>query len=143
MFRKRSARALAGGLAIGFLLVAASTAYAVVTGMFSGKTGQKQSISFHVGNGRLTNMRFGVLLRCPSGHIYLSHDKVLGAIKINTEHQFHKKLASTTSPTTDELEVSGRVFSKKVTGKLIEHLQIKKEKNAICVGRTSYTVHKQ
>ena len=29
------------------------------------------------------------------------------------------------------------------SGKLTEHLQIKKEKNAICVGRTSYTAHKQ
>jgi hypothetical protein len=142
MIRKRSARALAGGLATILVLVAASAAYAAVTGTFSGQTGQKQSISFHVGNGRLTNMRFGVLLKCPSGHIYLSHDKVLGGITINTNHKFDKKLASTTSPTTDELEVSGRVFSKKVTGKLVEHLKIKKE-NAVCVGRTSYTVHKQ
>jgi len=143
MIRKRSARALAGGLATILLLVAASAAYAAVSGKFSGKTGQKQSISFHVGNGQLTNMRFGVLLKCPSGHTYLGHDKVLGAIKINAKHRFDKKLASTTSPTTDELEVSGTVFSKKVTGKLTEHLQIKKEKNAICVGRTSYTAHKQ
>lgn len=142
MFRKRSARALAGGLAVVFLLVAASTAYAVVTGTFSGKTGQKQSISFHVGHGRVTHMRFGVLLKCPSGHIYLGHDRVLGAIKINMKHEFDKTLTSSTSPTTDKLEVSGRVFSKKVTGKLIEHLHINKE-HAVCVGRTSYTVHKQ
>jgi len=142
MFRKRSARALAGGLAVVFMLVAASTAYAVVTGTFSGKTGQKQSISFHVGHGRLTHMRFGILLRCPSGHVYLSHDKVLDAIKINKQHEFDTKLTSSTSPTSDKLEVSGRVFSKKVTGKLVERRRISTE-NADCVGRASYTAHKQ
>ena len=49
MIRKRSARALAGGLAVILLLAAASAAYAAVTGNFSGKTKQKQAISFHVG----------------------------------------------------------------------------------------------
>ena len=51
------------------VLVLASTAYAVVTGSFSGKTGQKQSISFHVGHGKVTNLDFHIRDKCPSGHI--------------------------------------------------------------------------
>ena len=74
MIRKRSARALAGGLIVALLLISASAAYAAVSGSFSGQTNQKQSISMQVGHGRVTNLQFHVKDTCPSGHVWLIHD---------------------------------------------------------------------
>ena len=142
MFRKRSVRALAGGLIVILLLITASAAYAAVSGTFKGKTSQKQSISFHVGRGKLTKMRFSLLLKCPSGHIYVGHVQVFAAIKIHKTNGFLVKLTSSSSPTQDELLVSGRVSKTKVMGKLAEHRKVIKE-NAFCSGRTTFTANKQ
>jgi hypothetical protein len=138
MIRKRSARALAGGLAIVFLLVVASTAYAVVTGSFSGKTGQKQSISFHVGNGKVTKLQFHIKDRCPSGHVYAIHDFQFPSIKIQPNHTFDGRFKSTS--TDARVEITGTVHSKQVKGKIAEIRTIKGEK---CAGLTKYTVNKQ
>ena len=141
MIRKRSARALAGGLAVVVLLVAASAAYAAVTGHFSGKTNQKQSISFNVAHGRVTHLQFHINDTCPSGHVYAIHDFNFPPIKINSKHKFDEPFAAKSGPKT-EVEISGTVGSKQVTGRLIEIRHINKE-NADCVGRAKYTVHKQ
>jgi hypothetical protein len=138
MIRKRSARALAGGLSIVFLLVLASTAYAVVTGSFSGKTGQRQSISFHVGHGKVTNLDFHIRDKCPSGHIYAIHDFHFPSIKIQTNHKFDGRFKSTS--TDAQVEITGTVHSKQVKGKIAEIRTIKGEK---CAGLTKYTVNKQ
>jgi hypothetical protein len=140
MFRKRSARALAGGLAVILLLVAASAAYAAVTGTFSGKTRQKQSISFHVANGRVTNLSFHIKDKCPSGHVYAIHDFNFPPIKINAKHKFDGRFKSTT--TDAQVEITGTVFRKQVKGKLAEIRTISKE-HARCAGVTKYTAHKQ
>src|ERR1700729_2989290 len=97
MIRKRSARALAGGLAVVLLLVAASSAYAFVTGSFSGTTGQQQSISFHVGHGKVTKLQFRIRDVCPNGKMYVIHDFNFPFIKINTKHKFDGKFKSTST----------------------------------------------
>jgi hypothetical protein len=140
MIRKRSARALAGGLAVILLLVAASAAYAAVTGTFSGKTSQSQSISFHVANGRVTNLQFHIKDKCPSGHVYAIHDFNFPAIKINSKHKFDGRFKSTT--TDAQVEITGTVFRKQVKGKVAEIRTITKE-HARCTGVTKYTAHKQ
>jgi hypothetical protein len=140
MIRKRSARALAGGLAVILLLVAASAAYAAVTGTFSGKTNQNQSISFHVANGRVTNLQFHIKDKCPSGHVYAIHDFNFPAIKINSKHKFDGRFKSTT--TDAQVEITGTVFRKQVKGKVAEIRTISKE-HARCAGVTKYTAHKQ
>ena len=140
MIRKRSARALAGGLAVILTLVVASAAYAVVSGNFSGKTNQKQSISFHVANGRVTNLQFHIKDKCPSGHVYAIHDFNFPAIKINSKHKFDGRFKSTT--TDAQVEITGTVFRKQVKGKLAEIRTISKE-HARCAGVTKYTAHKQ
>jgi hypothetical protein len=140
MIRKRSARALAGGLAVILLMVAASAAYAAVTGTFSGKTGQKQSISFHVANGRVTNLQFHIKDKCPSGHVYAIHDFNFPPIKINPKHKFDGRFKSTT--TDAQVEITGTVFRKQVKGKVAEIRTINKE-HARCAGVTKYTAHKQ
>src|SRR6185312_8292764 len=119
MIRKRSARALAGGLSIVFLLVVASTAYAVVTGSFSGKTGQKQSISFHVGHGKVTNLQFHIKDKCPSGHVYAIHDFNFPPIKIHKTHKFDKAFSALHGPKA-EVEITGTVGPKQVKGTLFE-----------------------
>jgi hypothetical protein len=141
MFRKRSARALAGGLTVVLMLVAASAAYAAVTGTFSGKTKQKQSISFNVAHGRVTHLQFHIKDKCPSGHVYAIHDFNFPDIKINSKHQFDQRFVSKSGPKA-QVEISGTVFPKQVKGKLAELRHINQE-NANCSGRTSYTVHKQ
>ena len=138
MIRKRSARALAGGLAVVLLLVAASSAYAFVTGTFSGTTGQKQSISFHVGHGKVTKLQFRIRDVCPNGKMYVIHDFNFPFIKINTKRKFDGKFKSTT--TNAQVEITGTVQSKQVKGKLAE---IRTIKGARCVGLAKYTVHKQ
>jgi hypothetical protein len=138
MFRKRSARALAGGLSTVFLLVAASSAYAFVTGNFSGTTGQKQSISFHVGHGKVTKLQFHIQDTCPSGHVYAIHDFRFPGIKINTKHKFDGRFKSTT--TNAQVEITGTVRSKQVKGQIVEFRRIKGQ---TCVGKTRYTVNKQ
>ena len=110
MIRKRSARALAGGLAVILLLAAASAAYAAVTGHFSGKTNQKQSISFHVAHGRVNNLDFHIRDTCPSGHKYAIHDFHFPAIKINSKHKFDERFQSTSGPNA-EVEITGTVFA--------------------------------
>jgi hypothetical protein len=138
MIRKRSARALAGGLAVVLLLVAASSAYAFVTGSFSGTTGQQQSISFHVGHGKVTKLQFRIRDVCPNGKMYVIHDFNFPFIKINTKHKFDGKFKSTT--TNAQVEITGTVQSKQVKGKLAE---IRTIKGSRCVGLAKYTVHKQ
>lgn len=140
MFRKRSARALAGGLAIVLLLAAASATYAAVSGHFSGKTGQKQSISFNVGHGRVSHLQFHIKDTCPSGHVYAVHDFNFPNIKINSKHKFDGRFKSTT--TDAKVEITGTVFPKLVTGKLAEIRRIGKE-HARCTGVTKYTARKQ
>src|SRR6266576_6109485 len=140
MIRKRSARALAGGLAIILLLVVASAAYAVMSGNFSGKTNQKQSISFHVGGGHVTNLQFHIKDKCPSGHVYAIHDFNFPAIKINSKHKFDGRFKSTT--TDAQVEITGTVGRRQVKGKVAEIRTISKE-HARCAGVTKYTVHKQ
>ena len=140
MIRKRSARALAGGLAVILLLAAASAAYAAVTGHFSGKTNQKQSISFNVAHGRVNNLDFHIRDTCPSGHKYAIHDFHFPAIKINSKHKFDGRFKSTThrTPRSRSRAPSSR---KQVKGKLVEVRTISKE-HAQCAGVTKYTVHK-
>lgn len=140
MIRTRSARALAGGLVTVLLLVAASAAYAAVSGTFSGKTNQRQSISFHVAHGRVTHLQFHVKDTCPSGHVYAIHDFNFPAIKINKFHKFDGKFTSTTSKA--EVEITGTVGARQVKGQLLEVRVISKE-NQTCRGKTKYTVHKQ
>jgi hypothetical protein len=140
MIRKRSARALAGGLATILLLVAASAAYAAVSGHFSGKTNQRQSISFDVAHGKVTHLQFHIRDTCPSGHKYAIHDFNFPSIKINSMHKFDGRFKSTT--TNAQVEITGTVFRKQVTGKLAEVRTISKE-HAQCAGVTKYTVHKQ
>ena len=139
MIRKRSARALAGGLAVILLLAVASAAYAAVTGHFSGKTNQKQSISFDVAHGRVNNLDFHIRDTCPSGHKYAIHDFHFPAIKINSKHKFDARFKSTT--TDARVEITGTVFRKQVKGKLAEVRTISKE-HAQCAGVTKYTVNK-
>ncbi|MGZ4180292.1 MAG: hypothetical protein ACXVUL_06370 [Solirubrobacteraceae bacterium] len=141
MIRKRSARALAGGLAVTLLLVVASAAYAAVTGTFSGKTGQKQSISFHVANGRVTNLQFHIKDKCPSGNVYAIHDFNFPPITINSKHKFDQRFVSKTGPEA-QVEITGTVFRKQVKGKVAEIRTISKE-HARCAGVTKYTAHKQ
>jgi hypothetical protein len=139
MIRKRSARALAGGLAVILLLAVASAAYAAVTGHFSGKTNQEQSISFDVAHGRVNNLDFHIRDTCPSGHKYAIHDFHFPPIKINSKHKFDGRFKSTT--TDAKVEITGTVFNKQVKGKLAEVRTISKE-HAQCAGVTKYTVHK-
>jgi hypothetical protein len=138
MFRKRSARALAGGLSVGFLLVAASSAYAFVTGDFSGTTGQKQSISFHVGKGKVTRLQFHIKDTCPSGHVYAIHDFNFPAIKINKSRKFDGRFSSKT--TNAQVEITGTVSSKQVKGQIIE---LRRIKGQTCEGKARYTARKQ
>ena len=137
MIRTRSARALAGGLSIVFLLVVASTAWAVVTGSFSGKTGQKQSISFHVGHGKVTNLDFHIRDTCPSGHAYAIRDFNFPAIKINKSHKFDQAV-----PRRPTAESRGRDHRhrrpKQVKGTLFELRHIPKENGRL---RWAYEVH--
>ena len=139
MIRKRSARALAGGLAVILLLAVASAAYAAVTGHFSGKTNQKQSISFDVAHGRVNNLDFHIRDTCPSGHKYAIHDFHFPPIKINSKHKFDGRFKSTT--TNAQVEITGTVSPKQVTGRVVEARTISKE-HARCAGVTKYTVHK-
>jgi hypothetical protein len=140
MIRKRSARALAGGLATILLLVAASAAYAAVSGHFSGKTKQKLAISFHVGNGRVTAMDFHIRDKCPSGHVYAVHDFNFPAIKINKFHKFDERFSN--KVLNARAEIKGTVFKQKVTGSVAEGRVIAKEHH-FCSGSTTFTVHKQ
>ena len=140
MFRKRSARALAGGLAVILLLVAASAAYAAVSGTFSGKTKQKLPISFHVGHGRVTGLDFHIRDKCPSGHVYAVHDFNFPAIKINKFHKFDQRFSN--KGLNAEAEVKGTVFKRKVTGSVAEGRVIAKEHH-FCSGSTTFSIRKQ
>ncbi|HEY1509136.1 MAG TPA: hypothetical protein VGF93_09065 [Solirubrobacteraceae bacterium] len=140
MIRKRSARALAGGLIVALLLISASAAYAAVSGSFSGNTNQKQSISMRVGGGHVTKLQFHVKDTCPSGHVYMIHDFNFPSIKINKFHKFDAKFVSTT--TKAQVEITGTVFKKQIKGKLAEVRFIKSEHHN-CAGATRYTAHKQ
>ena len=139
MIRKRSARALAGGLVVFLLLVSATAAYAAVSGRFSGTTGQHKSISLRVSHGFVTHLQFHVNDKCPSGHVYSIHDFNFPKIKINRFHQFDARFVSTTSKAT--VEIVGTVSRRRVKGRLSEHRVIAQE-HRTCIGTTKYTVSK-
>jgi hypothetical protein len=138
MIRKRSARAVAGGLSVVLMLVVASTAYAFVTGTFSGRTGQKQSISFHVAKGKVTRLQFHIKDTCANGQVYAIHDFHFPFIKINGSHKFHGRFDSTS--TDAKVEITGTVSPNQVKGNVTETRTIA---NHHCKGVTTYTVHKQ
>jgi len=140
MIRKRSARALAGGLAVIVLLVAASVAYAAVTGTFSGQTGQKQPISFRVAHGYVTNLQFTIRERCPNGDIWKATDHGFPKIKINKFHKFDEPFSNKVLKA--RAEIKGTVFKQKVTGSIFEGRVIAKE-HKFCSATVKFTAHKR
>jgi hypothetical protein len=141
MLRKRSARALAGGLTAVLLLGSVATALAAVTGAFSGRTSQKQPISFRVAHGYVTHLQFHINVRCPNGDIWNVFDRGFSKIKINKFHKFGKRFTNTDSPTQAEAEIKGTVFQHRVTGSLFGRQIIEKEQH-FCSGRATFSLRK-
>ena len=135
MIRKRSARALAGGLAVILLLLAATAAYAAGgVRKFSGTTGQHQPISFRVAHGYLTHLQFNLTLTCPSGHRVTYHNTF---IKFRVKHsKFDVRFSNTSF--NGHAEVSGRIGKKKATGKIRISRSVPGQ-SKICSGSTTYT----
>jgi hypothetical protein len=137
MIRTRSARALAGGLIAVTVLVFATGAYAAVIKRFSGKTSQHQPISLQTAHGYVTHLRFTILDKCPSGHIWRVRDSGFEKIHINKFHKFGQLFSSKTGNAT--ARISGKVARKKVTGKVTEHRFIGKEHH-FCNGTANFKV---
>jgi hypothetical protein len=136
MIRRRSARALAGGLILVSVLVFAAGAYAAVIKRFSGKTSQHQSISFRTAHGYVTHLQFTILDKCPSGHIWQIHDYGFEKIHIDKFHHFSQRFRSTSSKAT--ATISGKVGRRRVNGTLFEHRFIAKEHHN-CNGAANFT----
>ncbi len=137
MIRRRSERALAGGLTVVVVLVFAAGAYATVIKRFSGKTSQHQSISFRTAHGYVTHLQFTILDKCPSGHTWQIHDYGFEKIHINKFHRFRQRFSSKTGKAT--AIISGKVGRKRVTGTLTEQRFIAREHH-VCNGAAKFTV---
>jgi hypothetical protein len=134
MIRKRSARAFGGGLTVISLLVLATAAFAT-SGKFSGKTSQRQTITFTISGGHVRHLQFHVHDTCPNGHVWRIHDFNFPAIEINNS-KFDGRFKSKTSKAS--AEIKGTVKGKRITGKLTERRLIPKE-HQFCSGSATYT----
>jgi hypothetical protein len=137
MIRRRSARAMAGGLIVVIALVVAAGAYAATIKRFSGKTSQHQSISLWTAHGYVTHLQFTIVDKCPSGHLWQVHDTGFEKIHVNKFHKFSQLFSAKTGKAT--ARISGTVGTKRVTGKVTEHRFIGKEHH-FCNGGAKFTV---
>ena len=135
MIRKRSARALAGGLIVSLLLISATAAYAAGgVKKFSGTTRQHQPISFRIAHGYLTHLQFNLTLTCPSGHRVTYHNTF---IKFRIKNsKFDWRFSNTSF--SGQAEVSGTIGKKKATGKISISRSVPGQ-SKICSGSTRYT----
>jgi hypothetical protein len=135
MIRKRSARALAGGLIVTSLLVFATAALAATVRKFSGRTSQQQAITFQTAHGFLTHLQFHINDTCPSGHIWRVHDYNFPKIQI-ANSKFDQKFKSRKSKAT--AVVKGTFGANKASGTVTERRFIKSEHH-YCSGSMKFT----
>jgi hypothetical protein len=141
MIRKRGARALIGALLLVLLLTSGGVALAVVTGKLSGRTSQKQPISFRLAHGDITRLEFHINDRCPSGNIWNADDHGFGRLRINKFHKFGNRFSDTSSARPATAEIKGTVFRHKVVGSLFDRRFIPKEHH-YCSGRATFSLHR-
>jgi hypothetical protein len=136
MIRTRSARALAGGLAVTLVLAFAAAAYAASVHKYSGKTSQKQPISFQTAHGYLTHLQFKINDKCPNGHLWSIHD--FNFPKFRVRHggfkQTFKAKAGRAKAT-----IKGTVTDHQATGTITERRFIAKEHH-FCSGSAKFTI---
>jgi hypothetical protein len=134
MIRKRSARALAGGLVVVLLLLSGTAAYAAgVVKRFSGTTGQQEPISFRIAHGYLTHLQFNLTLTCRGGH-QVTYGNAFPKFPVK-HSKFDRRFVNKSF--SGHAVVSGTV-GKKVTGKIRMSRSVRGHKG-LCSGSTRFT----
>jgi hypothetical protein len=118
------------------LLISASAAVAAAGAAYSGKTSQKQPVSFRVFGSAVHNFKIIVLDKCPDGHT-LRVTAGYPAMRIK-QGQFGGRFVPIGGHSGEKATLRGRVAGKKVTGSLSD-TSFSSRESALCRGSTRFS----
>jgi len=136
MIRARRLRALTCALVASTLLLGVAVAYGATR--YAGRTSQRAPISFTVAAGHVQGLRFTILIKCPSGHVWRVTATRFPAIKIT-----HSSFAQTfkAQRVQGSATVKGRLSGGRVTGTLSDRT-FEPPEHHYCRGRATFDLHR-
>jgi hypothetical protein len=136
MIRARRLRALTCALVASTLLLGVAVAYGAAR--YAGRTSQRAPISFTVAAGQVQGLRFTILIKCPSGHVWRVSASGFTAIKI-THSSFAQKFKA--QGRRAWAIVTGRLSGGRVIGTLSDRTFEAKEHH-YCRGKATFDLHR-
>jgi hypothetical protein len=136
MIRARRLRALTCALVASTLLLGVAVAYGAAR--YAGRTSQRAPISFTVAGGQVQGLRFTILIKCPSGHVWRVSASGFTAIKI-TQSSFAQKFKARGRRAW--AMVMGRLSGGRVIGTLSDRTFEAKEHH-YCRGKATFALHR-
>ncbi len=106
------------------------------TGRYSGKTSQRQTVSFRISSGAVHNFRLVVLDKCPDGHV-LGVTATYPTMRI-ASRKFGGTFAPVRGHAGERAVLSGTVGRRSVTGKVHDTSYSPRER-ALCHGSATFT----
>lgn len=137
MIRARRLRALTCALAASTLLLCVSLAYGAAR--YAGTTSQRAPISFTVAGSQVHGLRFTILIKCPSGHVWRVSASGFTAIKM-THSSFAEKFKAKGKRAW--VMVTGRLSGGRVIGTLSDRTFEAKEHH-YCRGKATFDLHRR
>jgi hypothetical protein len=136
MIRARRLRALTCALVASTLVLGVAVAYGAAR--YAGTTSQRAPISFAVAGGKVHGLRFKILIKCPSGHVWRVTATRFPAIKI-THSSFAQKFKAEGAQ--GSATVKGRLSGGQVTGTLSDRT-FEPPEHHYCRGRATFDLHR-
>jgi hypothetical protein len=136
MIRARRLRALTCALVASTLLLGVAVAYGATR--YAGRTSQRAPISFTVAAGHVQGLRFTILIKCPSGHMWRVSASGFTAIKI-THSSFAQNFKAKGKRAW--AVVMGRLSGGRVIGTLSDRTFEAKEHH-YCRGKATFDLHR-
>jgi hypothetical protein len=111
-------------------------AFAGPTPRYTGRTSQRQPISFSISGGHLRGLQFRLEDTCQNGHVYLVHDFDFAPIQIS-----HSRFKETfiSKEKTATVTVKGQVMRRSVAGSITDQRSITHERRR-CRGRATFNL---
>lgn len=136
----RSRGILIGALAMTSLLLLAPVAESALSESYSGKTSQKQAVSFTISLGAVRHFRITVLDRCPDGHT-LSVTGNYPPMRI-TKGKFGGSFVPTGGHPGEHAALSGKIAGREATGRINDTSYSSRE-GRLCHGSATFTASRK
>ncbi len=134
--RSRAGRAGRNAVVVLVSLAVVAGAALAATGSYSGKTSQRQKVSFRISSGGVHNFKLVVLDRCPDGHL-LGVTATYPTMQI-ANHRFGGTFAPVGGHAGEKAVLSGTVGRRSVTGSVHDTSYSPRER-ALCHGSATFT----